>query len=78
MDINLNLLNLFDLFVNNIWYFNMLHEVFGEFLNLDYLANDKFSSNFENRWVWYPKSRKNKLTSMVYSHFNKSNDCLEP
>lgn len=72
MDFIFHLLSLSDLFDNGRWNLSTLHEVFGDFLNLDYLANNRLSSNMENKWVWYPKSQKNKLTAMVYSHFNKS------
>lgn len=58
--------------------YNLLHDVFGAFLNFDYLINDKISSSLGNCWVWYPKSRNHKLTSMVYAHFNKTAGSLTP
>lgn len=49
MDINLDLMSLSDFFLDNNWNVNLLHDVFGEFLNFDYLITDKFSSCSANR-----------------------------
>ncbi|KAH7660004.1 Reverse transcriptase zinc-binding domain-containing protein [Dioscorea alata] len=78
MSYNLDSLRVSNLVLENSWNLNLLYEVFGNNLNFDYLINDKISSNNENCWVWYPKSRKHKLTSMVYAHFNKDASTLNP
>ncbi|XP_039138794.1 uncharacterized protein LOC120276131 [Dioscorea cayenensis subsp. rotundata] len=73
-------LSMTNLFLDNAWNFNFLLEVFGDNLNFEYLINDKAINcyNNVNRWVWFPKSGKHLLTSMVYAFFNNSAGNLNP
>ncbi|XP_039136660.1 uncharacterized protein LOC120273975 [Dioscorea cayenensis subsp. rotundata] len=49
-----------------------MSSIFGEFLNFDYLHFNRVCNGANNKWVWFPKSKNHKLTSMVYTHFNNS------
>ncbi|XP_039145745.1 uncharacterized protein LOC120282984 [Dioscorea cayenensis subsp. rotundata] len=78
MDFDLHLLSLSDLLLNDVWNYTVLHNIFGAFLNLDYLNINKCSINFAKHWVWFPKANNIKTTSMVYSHFNNSAGTMNP
>ncbi|XP_039129019.1 uncharacterized protein LOC120265197 [Dioscorea cayenensis subsp. rotundata] len=78
MNVNLDLLRISDLLIDNAWNLNLLHDMFGDFLNFDYLTCDKSSHCDGNWWVWYPKSKNHRLTSMVYTHFNGVVDNIDP
>ncbi|XP_039132267.1 LOW QUALITY PROTEIN: uncharacterized protein LOC120269045 [Dioscorea cayenensis subsp. rotundata] len=78
MNANLELLSISDLLIDNAWNMNLLHDMFGDFLNFDYLTPDKSSHCDGNWWVWYPKSKNHRLTFMVYTHFNGAVNNIDP
>lgn len=72
------MLRLSDLLLNDAWNFNLLHNIFGAFLSLDFLTINKCSYSSINKWVWYPKARNFKKTFMGYTYFNNSAGNLNP
>lgn len=73
-----DLFQISDILMGNSWNFTLLHAIFGANLNFDYLIHRHVSVDHENNSVWHPKSKKNKLFSMVYSHFSQNAGPLVP
>ncbi|XP_039131805.1 uncharacterized protein LOC120268480 [Dioscorea cayenensis subsp. rotundata] len=72
MHVDYDHLNMSDLILDDGWNIPLMSSIFGEFLNFDYLHFNRVCNGANNKWVWFPKSKNHKLTSMVYTHFNNS------
>lgn len=68
MDISYELFQISDILSGNSWNITLLHFIFGDNMNFDYLTLGHVSINHVNSWVWHPKSRRNNLSYMVYSY----------
>lgn len=49
-----------------------LKRLFGSFLNLDFLSHGKIGYDTDNTWVWSPKAKRSKLSTIIYYHISKS------
>lgn len=71
MNLNFDSIQISDLLNDTHWNFQMLQNLFGLILNDFTLNHGSVTYDHDNTWVWFPKSRGTKISTMVYSYLNQ-------
>lgn len=71
MDMDLDSIQISNLLLDTHWNIYLLQNIFSKLLNEFTLSHGSVNYEHGNTWVWFPKSRGTKVSTMIYSFFNQ-------